>query len=42
MQAVQLTGAEGGPARIEDVRARNLALIAAVAERIAGEAGGDP
>jgi hypothetical protein len=32
-QAFELTGTDAGPVRIEDVRARNLALIEAVAER---------
>ena len=34
-QAVELTGAEADPVPIEDARARNLALIEAVAERVA-------
>jgi hypothetical protein len=33
-QAVELTGTDAGPVRIEDARARNLALVEAVAERI--------
>jgi hypothetical protein len=35
-QAVELTGTDTGPVQIEDARARTLALIEAVAERIAG------
>ena len=41
-QAVELTGAEAGPVRIEDARARVLALIEAVAERTAGDVAGLP
>jgi hypothetical protein len=37
-QAVELSGAEGGPLQIEDVRAENFAILAAIADRIAGAA----
>jgi hypothetical protein len=37
-QAVELTGAEAGPVQIEDVRAENFAIVAAIANRMAGAA----
>jgi hypothetical protein len=39
LQAVELTGRDAGPVPIEDARERNLALIAVVADRIAGAGG---
>jgi hypothetical protein len=46
-QSVEVSGAEGHPLQIEDVRAANLAIIEGVANRIAGataagSASGDP
>jgi hypothetical protein len=41
-QAVELTGAEAGPAPIEDTRAEIFAMIEGVAARVRGEAAGLP